>query len=218
MESLLSFTAAIFACIFALLIFLCHYSLQAPHVAKRMPPEAAGAWPIIGHLHLLSGSQLPQQTLGSLADIYGPVFTLKFGVHRALVVSDWKMAKECLTTNDEVFASRPKSVASELMGYNYAMFGLSPYGPYWGQVRKIATLEFLSSRRVEMLAPIRVAEVKASIGDIYKCWVKNKDGSNMAKMEMKQWFGTLSLNIAVKPLVGSDIRTQRDKGTDFQRP
>ncbi|KAK3015596.1 hypothetical protein RJ639_007405 [Escallonia herrerae] len=92
MESLLSFTAAIFACTFALLIFLCHYFLQAPNVAKRMPPEAAGAWPII--------------------DMYGPIFTIKLGVHRALVVSDWKMAKECLTTNDVVFASRPKSVAS----------------------------------------------------------------------------------------------------------
>ncbi|KAK3016555.1 hypothetical protein RJ639_005816 [Escallonia herrerae] len=211
MESLLSFTATIFACTFALLIFLCHYFLQAPNSAKRMPPEAAGAWPVIGHLHLLGGFQLTQQTLGSLADIYGPIFTIKLGVHRALVVSDWKMAKECLTTNDVVFASRPKSVASELMGYNYAMLGLSPYGPYWRQVRKVVMLEFLSSRRIEMLAPIRVAEVKASIGDIYRCWAKNKDCSNMAKMEMKQWFGTLSLNIAVKPLVGKRYSdTERD--------
>ncbi|KAK3015590.1 hypothetical protein RJ639_007399 [Escallonia herrerae] len=71
-----------------------------------------------------------------------------------------------------------------------------------------------------MLAPIRVAEVKASIGDIYKIWVKNKDGSNMAKMEMKQWFGTLSLNIAAKPLVGkrySDTERQGDRFPETMR-
>ncbi|KAK2971250.1 hypothetical protein RJ640_014258 [Escallonia rubra] len=215
MESLQSFTAAIVACTLALLIFLCHFFLQAPNVAKRMPPEAAGAWPIIGHLHHFGGSQLFQQTLGSLADIYGPIFTIKLGVHRALVVSDWKMAKECLTTNDVVFASRPKSVASELMGYNYAMFGLSPYGPYWRQVRKVVMLEFLSSRRIEMLAPIRVVEVKAWIGDIYRCWVKNKDGSDMAKMEMKQWFGTFSLNVTVKPLVGKRYSDTVKEGDRF---
>ncbi|KAK3016554.1 hypothetical protein RJ639_005815 [Escallonia herrerae] len=215
MESSLSFTTAIFACTFALLIFLCHYFLQAPNVAKRMPPEAARAWPIIGHLHLLGGSQLLQQTLGSLADIYGPIFTIKLGVHRALVVSDWKMAKECLTTNDVVFASRPKSMASELMGYNYAMIGLSPYGPYWRQVRKVVMLEFLSGRRIEMLAPIRVAEVKESMGDIYRRWVENKDGSDMAKMEMKQWFGTLSMNIAVKPLVGKRYSDTVKEGDRF---
>ncbi|KAM7485745.1 hypothetical protein LguiA_001754 [Lonicera macranthoides] len=59
-----------------------------------------------------------------MADKYGPIFTFKLGIHQVLVVSDSNLAKECLTTNDKAFANRPKSVAVELMGYNYAMFGL----------------------------------------------------------------------------------------------
>ncbi|KAJ0829120.1 putative protopine 6-monooxygenase [Helianthus debilis subsp. tardiflorus] len=68
-------------------------------------PEAAGSWAIIGHLHHLAGSQVPHKLLGSMADKFGPIFTFKLGVNRVLVVSNSEMAKECLTTNDRVFAT-----------------------------------------------------------------------------------------------------------------
>nr|GEY07887.1 cytochrome P450 [Tanacetum cinerariifolium] len=104
-------------------------------------PEVAGTWPIIGHMHLLSGSQVVHKLLGSMADKFGPIFTIKLGVHRVLVMSNSEMAKECLTTKDKVFASRPKSMAREIMGYNYAMFAFAPYGSYWCDMRKIVVLE-----------------------------------------------------------------------------
>nr|GFB11274.1 cytochrome P450 [Tanacetum cinerariifolium] len=84
--------------------------------------------------------------LGSMADKFGPIFTIKVGLHRVLVVSNSEMAKECLTTNDRVFASRPKSMAKELMGYNYAMFAFAPYGSYWREMRKIVVQELASYR------------------------------------------------------------------------
>nr|KAJ0214589.1 hypothetical protein LSAT_V11C400205200 [Lactuca sativa] len=87
------------------------------------------------------GSELPQKVLGAMAEIYGPIFSIKLGVHRALVISSGEIAKDFYTTNDKVFVSRPKSMAVVLMGYNYAMFGLAPYGDYWRQVRKIIMLE-----------------------------------------------------------------------------
>ncbi|KAM7485739.1 hypothetical protein LguiA_001748 [Lonicera macranthoides] len=111
---------------------------------NNAPPQAGSAWPVIGHLHLLGGPQVPHKTLASMADKYGPIFTFKLGIHQVLVVSDSNLAKECLTTNDKAFANRPKSVAVELMGYNYAMFGLGPYGPYWRQVRKTVVNDLLS--------------------------------------------------------------------------
>ncbi|KAL6128207.1 hypothetical protein ACLB2K_071563 [Fragaria x ananassa] len=49
-----------------------------------------------------------------MADKYGPLFTIKLGVHRALVESNWDVAKECLTTNDKAFANRPKSLVLAL--------------------------------------------------------------------------------------------------------
>jgi hypothetical protein len=133
-----------------------------------------------------------------MADKYGSIFTIRLGVHRALIMSSWEIAKECFTTNDKAFAGRPKSIATQLMGYNYAMFGFSPCGPYWRQVRKIATLELLSNHRLEMFKDIRVSEVNTSIKEIYEVWVKN----NNMMVEMKRWFGSTTLNILFRMVVG----------------
>ena len=115
-----------------------------------MAPEASGAWPIIGHLHLLGGSKnLPHLLFGTMADKYGPVFSIRLGLKRAVVVSSWEMAKECFTTHDLALASRPELVAAKYLGYNYAMFGLSPHGAYWREV---------SHSRATLEPPARVAE------------------------------------------------------------
>ncbi|KAK8664099.1 hypothetical protein V6N13_083902 [Hibiscus sabdariffa] len=66
---------------------------------KKTPLEAGGAWPIVGHLRLLGGRQPPHITLG------GAIFSIKLGVHRALVVSSSEIAKECLTANSPLVQS-----------------------------------------------------------------------------------------------------------------
>ncbi|KAH7567338.1 hypothetical protein JRO89_XS07G0054500 [Xanthoceras sorbifolium] len=106
------------------------------------------------------------------------------GVYRTIVVSNWEMAKECLTTNDKVFANRPKMLIAEVMGYNYAMVGFSPYGPYWRQVRKIAVLELLSNHRVQMFKHVRQTEMKAAVEEIYELWDRNKTSENYKGSDM----------------------------------
>lgn len=183
---------------------------------RRQPPTVAGGWPIIGHLHLLG--ELPHITLGSMADKYGPIFTIKLGVHNVLVVSDSKLAKDCLTTNDKVFATRPKSIAVEVMGYNYAMFGLAQYGQYWREVRKIAMNELLSNHRLEMLQKVRVSEVKSSVKDLYEFWRRSSTGSlNMVKVEMKHWFGSLIQNYVVRLIAGKRYSPEEEEAVRFQK-
>ncbi|KAM0019855.1 putative cytochrome P450 [Helianthus debilis subsp. tardiflorus] len=163
-------------------------------------PEAAGSWPIIGHLHLLAGSKVTHRLLGSMTDKFGPVFTLKLG---------------CLTTNDRVFASRPKALASELMGYNYANFGFASYGPYWHHIRKIIVHELVSQHRLQMLAHIRVSEVKSSIIDIYRSWVRNKESSETVMVDMKEWFGNLIVNMVVRMLFGDHFSSGEHNRDEF---
>ncbi|KAM7485741.1 hypothetical protein LguiA_001750 [Lonicera macranthoides] len=182
MEMLLSLTIA------SIFLFSLYYALWGLKIAKKnkAPPQAGGAWPIIGHFHLLGGPQVPHKTLALMADKHGPIFTFKLGIHQVLVVSDSNLAKECLTTNDKAFANRPKSVAVELMGYNYAMFGLGPYGPYWRQVRRIVVNDLLSKRQISALEHVRVSEVRETMQETYKSCLSNKSGSNKAKAEIKK--------------------------------
>ncbi|KAF8406374.1 hypothetical protein HHK36_008461 [Tetracentron sinense] len=195
-------SVALFVAVYLVLYYLNIIRRPRSVESKRSrAPEPAGAWPIIGHLHLLGGRELPHVTLGNMADKYGPIFTIRLGVHRALVVSSPEIAKECFTTKDLYFSSRPKVVAIKHMGYNYAMFGFAPYGPYWREVRKIATLELLSNHRLETLKHVRASEVTTSIKDLYELWAANKNNHPIL-VEMKQWFGDLTLNVAVRMIVG----------------
>ena len=80
----------------------------------RLAPEPSDAWPFLGHLPLLRGQTPIFRTLGAMVDKHDPVFMIRLGVHRALVVSSREAVKECFTTNDKVFASRPSSSAGKI--------------------------------------------------------------------------------------------------------
>ncbi|KAL2472432.1 Cytochrome [Abeliophyllum distichum] len=76
------------------------------------------------------------------------------------------MAKEVLKTLDPACANRPRSVATEIMWYNYADIVFSPYGDYWQQMRKICILEMLSPKNVRSFASIRKDEASCLVESI----------------------------------------------------
>ncbi|KAF3956633.1 hypothetical protein ACB098_01G037400 [Castanea mollissima] len=193
-----SLNFATIARILAIILFS-YYLLKRSRVGvAKIAPILAGAWPVIGHLPLLGATQTPHITLGAMADKYGPLFTIRLGLHPALVLSSWEMAKECFTTNDLAVSSRPKLVAIKHLCYNYAVLGYAPHGPYWREMHKITTLELLSNRRLEMLSHVRVSKVENDMKDLYKLWIKKKNGSGMILVELKQWFGDMNLNVILR--------------------
>ncbi|XP_038896981.1 cytochrome P450 CYP82D47-like [Benincasa hispida] len=216
--SQLSSSATVIAGIFSVVLFLYALFIISTRVIgahrNKLPPEPVGGWPLIGHLHLLNAAEPAHITFAKLADTYGPIFTLKLGMKKALIVSSWEIANECFTTNDKIFASRPKLVASKLLGYDYAMFGFSPYGPHWRHVRKLATVELLTNHRLDQLQHIRAFEVHNSIKKLYELCIINKNNNEQKTLvEMKTWFGDIILNTIFRIVVGKRFSTAVD-GTD----
>ncbi|KAJ4824769.1 hypothetical protein Tsubulata_045134 [Turnera subulata] len=167
---------------------------------RKNPPEPAGSLPIIGHLHVLGGGQkLLHRTLGDMADKYGSILSVRLGIHQALVVSDWEAVKECLNTNDRVFLQRPKSSAVKIMGYNDSMFAFAPYGKYWREIRKLAMVELLSHRRLELSKHVRDTEVSIFVKELHRKAEKN--GGSFV-VEMKESIGDLTMNIIVRMIAG----------------
>ncbi|KAG4193804.1 hypothetical protein ERO13_A06G014700v2 [Gossypium hirsutum] len=200
----LTATSAVAIIAFPLLFLFCFLWISRRNTnSKKTAPEAGGAWPIIGHLRLLGGSQPPHISLANMADKYGRIFSIKLGVHRALVVSDWEIAKAFLTTNDKAFASRPKLASSELLGNNSAMLGFAPYGPYWRQIRKVATIELLSNHRLELLK--------------HQLWNKKRSAnSDKVLVEMKGWFKEVTLNVIMRMIVGKRIPNSSEGGENMK--
>ncbi|KAF8402134.1 hypothetical protein HHK36_013086 [Tetracentron sinense] len=191
----------------AALIVLYYYLWRVrtlSHKSKGVrAPELPGAWPFLGHLHLLGGKDTVARTLGTLADKYGPAFTLRLGMHRGMVVSSWELIKECLTTNDTVFSSRPNSAAGKYLAYDYALFGFASYGPYWRDMRKMSTVELLSNRRLEKLKQVRTTEVDTCIKKLYSLCAKNNEASSSSSsIMMNEWFEQLTFNVITMMVAG----------------
>ncbi|KAI3955986.1 hypothetical protein MKW92_033475 [Papaver armeniacum] len=181
--------------------YLKHNSTSSSRTGAPLP-EASGAWPVIGHLHhFMKENQLIAATLGDMADKYGPVFSVRFGCHKTLVVSSVEMVKECFTgTNDKLFSNRPSALAFKHMFYGTKSYGFSPYGKYWRELRKISTHKLLSNKQLEKFRHSQVYEVDNSFKKLHElCSNKYSDnkqgGSATSLVRMDDWFAYLTFNV-----------------------
>uniref|UniRef100_M1DAC4 Cytochrome P450 n=1 Tax=Solanum tuberosum TaxID=4113 RepID=M1DAC4_SOLTU len=122
------------------------------------------------------------------------------GMYPYLIINNWEGAKDCLTTHDKDFTARPTSMAGQNIGYKYARFTYSNFGPYYNHVRKLALTQVLSSTKLEEMRHIRVVELENSIKDLYSLTqVTNKTNE---VINITQWFHQLTLNTIVKTICG----------------
>ncbi|KAG5566827.1 hypothetical protein RHGRI_002388 [Rhododendron griersonianum] len=204
-----------------LLAFLVLYCLWKSKASTGISaPEPKGAWPIIGHLHLLGEKTPVFRTLAAMADKHGPIFTIQIGMRRALVVSGKETIMECFTTNDRAFVSRPKSAAVKYMGYDGAMSVFGPHGPYWRELRKVMILKLLANSRLELMKHLRASEVGLCINDLYSLCVKQLNGVSegldnchkpgATKVDMTHWFRLVPMNLMLRAIAGKDIIMLQD--------
>ncbi|KAK1436566.1 hypothetical protein QVD17_02347 [Tagetes erecta] len=183
-------------------IILLIYCLSFFYKTTTSPPEASGAWPIIGHFKVFNGSDLPHVALASMADQYGPMFTIRLGIRKVLVVSNWEIVKDIFTTHDVNISNRPNYIAAKILGRDGASFSFTPYGPYWRGMRKIISQELLSNSRLEKLKHVRLSELESAITNINELWRERRDGQGKVLVDMKKWFGELNMNTMLKVVAG----------------
>ncbi|XP_061341074.1 dimethylnonatriene synthase-like [Gastrolobium bilobum] len=179
-------------------------------------PEPCGALPFIGHLHLLNANEPYFRTFSAMAEKYGSIFSLRLGCHNTLVVSNREIAKECLITNDKAFASRPNIAAGRYMGYNNAILGLAPYGKYWRDMRKIATLEILSSHRLEKLKHVRDREIFSLVKDLYNSLSLAKNMSNSIEVPISNFLEHMTFNYIVQMIAGKRFSAETIRQGDSE--
>ncbi|PIN01564.1 Cytochrome P450 CYP2 subfamily [Handroanthus impetiginosus] len=176
--------------IFALYIFTKNFF----HKLRNLPPSPILTLPFLGHLYLLKKPLY--RSLAKISDRYGPVILLQFGSRRVLVVSSPSAAEECLTKNDVVFANRPQLLAGKHVGYNYTSLAWSSYGDHWRNLRKISSIEILSTHKLQMLYGIRVDEVKSMVRTL------NRASEMWRKVDMKMVFFELTMNVMMRMIAG----------------
>ncbi|XP_062078754.1 cytochrome P450 71D11-like [Humulus lupulus] len=160
---------------------------QTKNSVSKLPP---GPWrlPLVGNMHQLFGS-LPHLKLRDFSKQHGPLMYLKIGQVPILIVSSSEYAKEVMRTHDVVFASRPRTLAAQIIAYNCTDIIFAPNGEYWRQLRKICTQELLSPARVQSFQPVREEELFNLVEGI-----ASKVGSaiNLTEMVKKSSYGITS--------------------------
>lgn len=133
-------------------------------ISDRAPP---GPWklPVVGSMHHLV-NVLPHRALKDLADAHGPLMMLQLGQTPLVVVSSKETARLVLKTHDTNFATRPKLLAGEIVGYEWADILFSPSGDYWRKLRQLCAAEILSPKRVLSFRHIREDEVGMRVEQI----------------------------------------------------
>ncbi|XVE50695.1 hypothetical protein DITRI_Ditri01bG0183900 [Diplodiscus trichospermus] len=167
-------------------------SLRLRRRRKLNLPPGPKPWPIIGNLNLIGS--LPNRSIHTLSQKYGPLMQLKFGSFPVVVASSVEMAKAILKTHDVTFAGRPKIAAGKYTTYNYSDITWSPYGPYWRQARKMCMTELFSAKRLESYEYIRREEMNLLLRGLHE--------SSGTPIVLKDHLSTLSLNVISRMVFG----------------
>lgn len=180
------------------LLFLTLYSFTKRflHKLQNLPPSPFPTLPIIGHLYLLKKPF--HRALYEVSSRHGPILFLQFGSRPVLLVSSPEAAEECFTKNDIIFANRPRLLTGKHFGYNYTSLAWAPYGDHWRNLRRISSLELLSSHRLQMLSGIRIDEVRTLINQLNKASAEDPD----RPVELKSVFFELTFNIMMRMIAG----------------
>nr|TKV96165.1 LOW QUALITY PROTEIN: hypothetical protein SEVIR_9G411500v2 [Setaria viridis] len=145
------------------LLQLAKLALKKPGAAA--PPLPPGPWklPVVGSMHHLV-NVLPHRALRDLAAAHGPLMLLQLGQTPLVVASSREAARAVLKTHDANFATRPKLLAGEIVGYEWADILFAPSGDYWRcGLRQLCAAEILSPKRVLSFRHIREDEVMRKV-------------------------------------------------------
>ncbi|KFK28399.1 hypothetical protein AALP_AA8G510000 [Arabis alpina] len=173
------------------------YLFRSKH-NKKLPPSPVG-FPVIGHLHLLK--EPIHRCLRDLSLNLGPVFSLRLGIRRVVVVTSASAAEEFLThQNDVVFANRPIITLGEIVAYNNTMVSLASYGDHWRKLRRVCTVEIFSAARLKDSVEIRRDEVRALLRTIHVATTTKE--SNFVRLKLRPLLTGLTFNIIMRMVAG----------------
>ncbi|XP_059302797.1 cytochrome P450 703A2 [Lycium ferocissimum] len=160
---------------------------------NRLPPGPK-QWPIVGNLFQLG--HLPHRDMASFCEKYGPLVYLRLGNVDAITTNDPEIIREILVQQDDVFASRPRTLAAVHLAYGCGDVALAPLGPKWKRMRRICMEHLLTTKRLESFAKHRADEAQSLVKDV---WAKAQKGHIV---NLREILGAFSMNNVTRMLLG----------------
>ncbi|XP_058730366.1 geraniol 8-hydroxylase-like [Vicia villosa] len=206
MECLLGSVIFLFLLPFTLYFLLSKCTKNNSNMIKL--PPGPSPLPFIGNLHQLG--KKPHKSLAKLAEIHGPLMTLKLGQVTTIVASSPYMAKQILQTHDHDLSNRTIPDAVTVHDHHNYSMTFFPVSPLWRDLRKICSNQLFSNKTLEESKEIRLQKLQELLNDISQSSLVNEaiDIGNMA-------FKT-SINILSNTIYSLDLVESAGSVGDFK--
>ncbi|WJX52793.1 hypothetical protein P8452_38863 [Trifolium repens] len=172
--------------------------------SKNLPPNPLLTLPIIGNLHNIN---LPlHRSLHNLSQKYGDIFTLWFGSRRVVVISSQTLLQQCLTKHDVVLSNRPRFLVGKHFFYNYTSLDSVPYGDHSRNLRRVVTVDVLSTQRLNSFTETRRKE---ALNLIIKLAKDTCEG--FTRVELKTRLTNMTFEIMTRMVAGEATEGKKFK-------
>ncbi|XP_061342405.1 isoflavone 3'-hydroxylase-like [Gastrolobium bilobum] len=176
--------------------------LQRRKRFKNLPPFPP-TLPIIGNLHHIKPPL--HRSLHKLSQKCGPIFSLWFGSRLVVVISSPTLVQECFTKNDTVLANRPRLLTGKYLFYNYTTLGSASYGDHWRNLRRITTIDVLSTQRLNSFFEVRRDETLRFMQKLAQDTCKGFTHVQLRPRLTEMTFNNMMRMISGKRYYGEDI-------------
>ena len=168
-------------------------------VKYKLPPGPSPL-PIIGNL--LDMGENPHRCLAKLANIHGPIMSLKQGQVTTIVMSSADMAKQVLQTHDQSFSNR--SVPDSVSALNHKDYSMTfmPISPSWRSLKRICNDQLFANKALDAGQDLRRKKVQELLMDINHSCLKC-EAVEIGSMAFKTAINSLSNTIFSVDLVHS---------------
>ncbi|KAG6634189.1 geraniol 8-hydroxylase-like [Carya illinoinensis] len=132
-------------------------------ILRKLPPGPK-PFPVIGNLFDLAFGK-PYNSIVELAQIYGPIMSLKLGQVTTVIISSEHTAKQVLQTHDQLLSNRP--VPDALRVHKHDEYGLPwmPISAQWRNRRKIYNGKLFANKILDANQAIRYDKVQALLSE-----------------------------------------------------
>lgn len=116
--------------------------------------------------------------------------------------------------NDIAFANRPRLLAGKHLGYDFTTLVWASYGPHWRNLRRIASIELLSTNRLQMFYGIRISETRSLVRHLFRgC----QGGDQFQIVNMKSLLFELTLNVMMRMIAGKRYYGEGEAGLEARQ-
>ncbi|KAF3333427.1 ent-kaurene oxidase [Carex littledalei] len=171
------------------------------HLRSNEPPAVPGL-PLIGNLLQLKEKK-PHQTFAKWAEKYGPIYSIKTGASKLIVLNSTQVAKEAMVAKFSSISTRKLSKALTILTCDKKMVATSDYDDFHKLVKRCIITNLLGAGAQKQLRGHRDVMVSNMIENLETTIKENPSGA----VNFRDLFKDELFRLALKEALGQDIES-----------